>query len=91
MPGTEETQKPQPTRRYSVGYTVHVYHGTSAGNRAHEAVAYIGTVVGFHQEQKKWLVCDVHCLILSVLFCPFLFCLCLSNLLSFCNKVRNIS
>ncbi len=88
MQGNEDPHTPQPTR-YSVGDQVHVYHGTSAGTRAHQTVAYIGTVVGFEEEQKKWLVCDVHCLILSVLFYPLLFCLWLSNFVSFCNKVRN--
>ncbi len=66
-----------------------MYHGTSAGTRAHQTVAYIGTVVGFHEEEKKWLVCDLHCLFLCVLFCALLVCICLSNRLSYCNKVRN--
>ena len=89
MSGTEDAQTPQRTRCYSVGDTVHVYHGTSAGTRAHQTVAYIGTVVGFHEEQQKWLVSNAHCLFLSVLFCALLFCLCLCNRLSYCNKVRN--
>ncbi len=35
---------------------MHVYMGTSVGIRAHRTVAYIGTVVGFHEEERKWLV-----------------------------------
>ena len=30
--------------------------GTSVGVRAHRTVAYIGTVVGFHEVERKWLV-----------------------------------
>lgn len=52
----EEPQTPQATRAFSVGDTVHVYNGTSAGTRAYNTVAYIGTVVGFDVEHKKWLV-----------------------------------
>ena len=52
----EEPQTPQPTRASSVGGTVHVYNGTSAGTRGYNTVAYIGTVVGFDVEHKKWLV-----------------------------------
>jgi hypothetical protein len=33
-----------------------VYKGTSAGVRVHRTVAYIGTVVGFHEEERKWFV-----------------------------------
>jgi hypothetical protein len=49
-------QTPEPRQGFRVGDTVHVYMGTSAGVRAHRTVAFIGTVVGFHEEERKWLV-----------------------------------
>ncbi len=58
MNSNEESLTPQPRRDFRVGDTVHVYHGTSAGVRAHQTVAYIGTVVGYHDEESKWLVCN---------------------------------
>jgi hypothetical protein len=64
MPGSEDPQTPQANRGFRVGDTVHVYQGTSAGTRAHQTIAYIGTVVGFHEEQRKWLVSDCGCLVL---------------------------
>jgi hypothetical protein len=56
MDGNVEPHSPQPLPEFRVGDTVHVYHGTSAGVRAHQTVAYIGTVVGYHDEERKWLV-----------------------------------
>ena len=56
MDGNVEPHSPQPRPEFRVGDTVHVYHGTSAGVRAHQTVAYIGTVVGYHDEERKWLV-----------------------------------
>ena len=49
-------QTPEPREGFRVGDIVHVYEGTSTGIRAHRTVAYIGTVVGFHEEERKWLV-----------------------------------
>ncbi len=56
MIDNELPQSPEPRQGFRVGDTVHVYMGTSAGVRAHRTVAYIGTVVGFHEEERKWLV-----------------------------------
>ena len=56
MTDNELPQTPEPRQGFRVGDTVHVYMGTSAGVRAHRTVAYIGTVVGFHEEERKWLV-----------------------------------
>ena len=56
MPDNELPQTPEPRQGFIVGDTVHVYMGTSAGVRAHRTVAYIGTVVGFHDKERKWLV-----------------------------------
>ena len=56
MPDNELPQTPEPRQGFIVGDTVHVYMGTSASVRAHRTVAYIGTVVGFHDEERKWLV-----------------------------------
>ena len=49
-------QTPEPRQGFIVGDIVHVYQGTSTGIRAHRTVAYIGTVVGFHEGEMKWLV-----------------------------------
>ncbi len=56
MADNELPQTPEPRQGFRVGDIVHVYMGTSAGIRAHRTVAYIGTVVGFHEEESKWLV-----------------------------------
>ena len=49
-------QTPEPREGFRVGDIVHVYEGTSTGIRAHRTVTYIGTVVGFHEVEMKWLV-----------------------------------
>jgi hypothetical protein len=49
-----------------------VYNGTSLGTRAYRTMAYLGTVVGFDEIAKKWLVCVVLYLVLSCLV--FLVC-----------------
>ena len=56
MADDELPQTPEPRQGFKVGDIVHVYMGTSVGIRAHRTVAYIGTVVGFHEEERKWLV-----------------------------------
>ena len=56
MADIELAQTPEPRQGFRVGDMVYEYMGTSAGTRAHRTVAYIGTVVGFHEEERKWLV-----------------------------------
>ncbi len=56
MADDELPQTPEPRQGFKVGDIVHVYMGTSVGIRAHRTVAYIRTVVGFHKEERKWLV-----------------------------------
>ena len=57
MADIELAQTPEPRQGFRVGDMVHVYMGTSAGTRVHRTGAYIGTVVGFHdEEERKWLV-----------------------------------
>ncbi len=56
MTDNDLPQSPEPREGFKVGDSVHVYMGTSAGVRAHRTVAYIGTVVGFHEGERKWLV-----------------------------------
>jgi hypothetical protein len=56
MTDNELPQSPEPREGFRVGDSVHVYMCTSAGVRAHRTVAYIGSVVGFHKEERKWLV-----------------------------------
>ena len=64
MEGNEVPQTPEPSRGFKVGDLVHVYNGTSAGTRGYKTIAYMGTVVGFDEQQRKWLVlvCCVLCL-----------------------------
>ena len=65
--GNEVLQTPEPSRGFKVGDLVHVYNGTSAGTRGYKTIAYMGTVVGFDEHQRKWLVCCVFCLAVSLL------------------------
>jgi hypothetical protein len=58
MEDNEEPATPQPARAFSVGDTVHVYNGTSAGMRAYNTV-----------EHNKWLVCHVFRLHMSCMSC----------------------
>ncbi len=56
MEGNEDPQTPERSQCIKVGDLVHVYNGTSLGTRAYRTTAYIGTVVGYDEEAKKWLV-----------------------------------
>ena len=56
MEANAEPQTPLPKERFSVGDTVHVFHGTTPGIAGYKTVAYIGVVVGFDDETGKWLV-----------------------------------
>ena len=67
MEGNEEPQTPERSQGIKVGDLVHVYNGTSSGTRAYRTMAYLGTVVGFDEIAKKWLVCVVLYLVLSCL------------------------
>ena len=58
---------PEPSRGFKVGDLVHVYNGTSAGTRGYKTIAYMGYVVGFDEHQRKWLVCVVLCLSVSLM------------------------
>ena len=76
MEGNEEPQTPERSQGIKVGDLVHVYNGTSSGTRAYRTMAYLGTVVGFDEIAKKWLVCVVLYLVLPCLAClPFMYCL----------------
>jgi len=61
MADIELAQTPEPRQGFRVGDMVYEYMGTSAGTRAHRTVAYIGTVVGFHEEERKLLVSNNIC------------------------------
>ncbi len=67
MEGNEVPQTPEPSRGFKVGDLVYVYNDTSAGTRGYKTLAYMGTVVGFDEHQRKWLVCCVSCLAVSLL------------------------
>jgi|LauGreSBDMM110SN_4_FD.fasta_scaffold263890_1 hypothetical protein len=71
MEGREAPQTPQPSRSFKVGDLVHVFNGTCAGTRGYKTVAYMGTVVGYDEQHKKWLVCAVKCQALSVFVVSF--------------------
>jgi hypothetical protein len=71
MEGMEAPQTPQPSRSFKFGDLVHVFNGTCAGTRGYKTVAYMGTVVGYDEQHKKWLVCAVKCQALSVFVVSF--------------------
>ncbi len=67
MEGNEVPQTPEPNRGFKVGDLVHVYNETSSGTPGYKTIAYMGTVVGFDEQKRKWLVCCVLCLSVSLL------------------------